>query len=201
MIRNNLFYFLATIAPFTTVAFTSKPYSRPSFTLSAEKKKVFIDGEAGTTGLQVRDRLAGRDDIEIISIPDELRKDEAERKKYINEADAVILCLPDAASIEAASWVESDNDRTVLIDASTAFRVDDSWTYGFPGTFHSFILVPDITNRIPNLTNSMVQNFHRIKKVPYRKVKEFPIQVATQQDSLGLLDLLLMLESFLQAHL
>lgn len=70
--------------------------------------------------------------MEIISIPDELRKDDATRKKLINEADAVILCLPDAASKEAASWVEADNDRTVLIDASTAFRVDDSWDYGFP---------------------------------------------------------------------
>jgi N-acetyl-gamma-glutamyl-phosphate reductase len=98
-----------------------------------DMKKVFIDGEAGTTGLQVRDRLSGRDDIEIISPPSELRKDEDTRKKFINEADAVILCLPDAASIEAASWVEEDNDRTVLIDASTAFRVDDTWTYGFPG--------------------------------------------------------------------
>jgi N-acetyl-gamma-glutamyl-phosphate reductase len=97
------------------------------------KKKVFIDGEAGTTGIQVRDRLAKRDDLEIMSIPDDLRKDEATRKKYINEADAVILCLPDDASIMATSWVEPDNERTVLIDASTAFRVDDTWTYGFPG--------------------------------------------------------------------
>jgi len=105
---------------------------RPSDILSAEKKKIFIDGESGTTGLQVRDRLATRDDLEVISIPDNLRKDQSERKKYINDADAVILCLPDAASIEAASWVEPDNDRTVLIDASTAFRVDDTWTYGFP---------------------------------------------------------------------
>jgi N-acetyl-gamma-glutamyl-phosphate reductase len=105
---------------------------QPSFALSA-KKKVFIDGEAGTTGLQVRERLEKRDDLEILSIPDDLRKDDAERKKYVNEADAVILCLPDDASIEAASWVEPDNDRTVLIDASTAFRVDDAWTYGFPG--------------------------------------------------------------------
>jgi len=96
-------------------------------------KKVFIDGEAGTTGLQVRDRLSKRDDIEIISPPSDLRKDAETRKKFINEADAVILCLPDDASIEAASWVEADNDRTVLIDASTAFRVDDTWTYGFPG--------------------------------------------------------------------
>jgi N-acetyl-gamma-glutamyl-phosphate reductase len=107
---------------------------RPAFALF-DKKKVFIDGEAGTTGIQVRDRLSARDDLEIISIPDALRKDEAERKKYINMADAVILCLPDAASIEAASWVEPDNDRTVLIDASTAFRVDENWVYGFPGEY------------------------------------------------------------------
>lgn len=120
-------------------------------------KKIFIDGEAGTTGLQVRSRIEARNDLDIISAPDELRKDEATRKKLINEADAVILCkfnsglrastctcrslvsfvffsgLPDAASIEASSWVEPDNDRTVLIDASTAFRVDPDWTYGFPG--------------------------------------------------------------------
>lgn len=95
-------------------------------------KKVFIDGEVGTTGLQVRERLSKRDDIEIISPPSDLRKDEDTRKKFINEADVVILCLPDAASVEAASWVEPDNHRTVLIDASTSFRVDDAWTYGFP---------------------------------------------------------------------
>ena len=94
------------------------------------KKKIFIDGEAGTTGLQVRDRLADRDDLEIISIADELRKDVEERKRLINEADCVILCLPDDASKEAASMVENEN--TVVIDASTAFRVDDEWTYGFP---------------------------------------------------------------------
>jgi len=96
------------------------------------KKQVFIDGEVGTTGLQVRDRLSKRDDLEIISPPSDLRKDALTRKKFINQADAVILCLPDAASIEAASWVEPDNDRTVLIDASTAFRTDPDWTYGFP---------------------------------------------------------------------
>ena len=98
-------------------------------------KKVFIDGEAGTTGLQVRDRLGARDDIEIISPPSDLRKDFETRKKFINEADAVILCLPDDASREAATMVDADNDRTVLIDASTAFRVADDWTYGFPGEF------------------------------------------------------------------
>ena len=96
------------------------------------KKTVFIDGSEGTTGLQVRERLANRDDIEILKAPSELRKDEATRREYINKADAVILCLPDAASIEAVSLVNEDNDHTVLIDASTAFRCDDEWTYGFP---------------------------------------------------------------------
>jgi N-acetyl-gamma-glutamyl-phosphate reductase len=113
-------------------AFSPTLTSRPSFALQA-KKKVFIDGEAGTTGIQVRSRLEAREDLEIISAPDDLRKDEATRKALINEADAVILCLPDAASKEAASWVTADNDRTVLIDASTAFRTDDAWDYGFAG--------------------------------------------------------------------
>jgi len=99
----------------------------------AAKKKIFIDGEAGTTGLQVFQRLSSREDLEIISPPEKLRKDADTRKNFINEADAVILCLPDAASIEAASFVEPDNDRTVLIDASTAFRIADDWDYGFPG--------------------------------------------------------------------
>lgn len=96
------------------------------------KYKVFIDGEAGTTGLQVRGRIEARDDLEIISPPSDLRKDLDTRKRFINEADVVILCLPDAASIEAAGLVDSDNDRTVIIDASTAYRVDDDWAYGFP---------------------------------------------------------------------
>lgn len=110
----------------------SGPSAATRFNTALNKFKVFIDGEAGTTGIQVRGRIEARDDLEILSAPDELRKDEDTRKKLINEADAVILCLPDAASIEAASWVEPDNDRTVLIDASTAFRVADDWDYGFP---------------------------------------------------------------------
>ncbi|KAL3781691.1 hypothetical protein ACHAW5_011061 [Stephanodiscus triporus] len=114
----------------SSVSSVSPPSSRSSALEAAAKKKIFIDGEAGTTGLQVRDRLADRDDLEIISIADELRKDVGERKRLINEADCVILCLPDDASREAASMVE--NDRTVVIDASTAYRVDDDWTYGFP---------------------------------------------------------------------
>jgi N-acetyl-gamma-glutamyl-phosphate reductase len=105
----------------------------PIMTSLFSKFKVFIDGEAGTTGIQVRGRLETREDLEIISPPHELRKDEDTRKKLINEADVVILCLPDDASIEAASWVEEGNDRTVIIDASTAYRVDPTWDYGFPG--------------------------------------------------------------------
>jgi len=93
---------------------------------------VFIDGEVGTTGLQVRDRLSQRGDVELISLPEADRKDTAARKKAINEADAVILCLPDDAAIEAAALVDAANDRTVLIDASTAFRTDPNWDYGFP---------------------------------------------------------------------
>lgn len=96
----------------------------------AAKKKIFIDGEAGTTGLQVRDRISKREDLELLSIAEDLRKDVDERKRLINLADCVILCLPDEASKQAASMVE--NDRTVVIDASTAFRVDDDWAYGFP---------------------------------------------------------------------
>jgi N-acetyl-gamma-glutamyl-phosphate reductase len=120
--------------PFTS-GFAPTP-TTTSLTSSAlfAKFKVFIDGEAGTTGLQVRQRIEARDDLEIISPPSDKRKDEGTRKQFINEADAVILCLPDAASIEAAGFVEPDNDRTVIIDASTAFRVDDDWVYGFPGT-------------------------------------------------------------------
>ncbi len=117
------------VSAFSTTSINSRLQSLSSTQLY-DKKKIFIDGEAGTTGLQVRDRLADRDDLEIISIADELRKDVNERKRLINEADCVILCLPDEASKEAASMVENDN--TVVIDASTAFRVDDDWTYGFP---------------------------------------------------------------------
>ena len=93
-------------------------------------KKVFIDGEAGTTGLQVRDRLAGRDDIEIISLTGDDRKDPAKRAEFLNAADAAILCLPDDAAIEAVAMC-TDPD-TVIIDASTAHRVAEGWAYGFP---------------------------------------------------------------------
>ena len=93
-------------------------------------KKVFIDGKAGTTGLRIEERLAGRDDICIITLPDELRKDAAAKKKVMNEADIVFLCLPDDAARESVSLIESES--TVVIDASTAHRTDPAWAYGFP---------------------------------------------------------------------
>ncbi len=91
--------------------------------------RIFIDGEAGTTGLQIRDRLAGRRDLELLSIAPDKRKDQAERKRLLNAADVAILCLPDDAAKESVSLIE--NDTTKVIDASTAHRVADGWTYGF----------------------------------------------------------------------
>jgi N-acetyl-gamma-glutamyl-phosphate reductase len=91
--------------------------------------KIFIDGEAGTTGLQIRERLAGRRDLEVMSIAPEKRKDLEERKRLLNAADVAILCLPDDAARESVSLI--DNDTTRVIDASTAFRVDPDWVYGF----------------------------------------------------------------------
>jgi N-acetyl-gamma-glutamyl-phosphate reductase len=90
---------------------------------------IFIDGAAGTTGLEIRERLAGRDDFTLIALDDARRKDEAARREALNDADFVILCLPDAAAREAVMLV--DNPRTRIIDASTAHRVADGWTYGF----------------------------------------------------------------------
>lgn len=94
------------------------------------KKKVFIDGSEGTTGLRIHERLAGRDDIEILKIDSEKRKDPDEIKKFINGSDITFLCLPDAAATEAVTYVE--NDDTVIIDASTAHRTLPGWAYGFP---------------------------------------------------------------------
>lgn len=91
--------------------------------------KIFIDGEAGTTGLQIRERLAGRRDLAVLSIAQDKRKDQDERKRLLNEADVAILCLPDDAAKESVSLL--DNDTTRVIDASTAYRVDPDWAYGF----------------------------------------------------------------------
>src|SRR6478609_1282122 len=91
--------------------------------------KIFIDGEAGTTGLQIRERLAERRDLEIISIAQDKRKDQDERKRLLNLADVAILCLPDDAAKESVSLIE--NDTTKVIDASTAHRIAEGWAYGF----------------------------------------------------------------------
>jgi N-acetyl-gamma-glutamyl-phosphate reductase len=91
--------------------------------------KVFIDGEAGTTGLQIRERLAGRRDLELLSIVPDKRKDQEERKRLLNAADIAILCLPDDAARESVALIE--NDTTRVIDASTAYRVAEGWAYGF----------------------------------------------------------------------
>jgi len=93
------------------------------------KPKIFIDGEHGTTGLQIRTRLAGRDDIEIISVPVERRRETAARAEFLNKADIAILCLPDDAAKESVALIE--NKTTRVIDASTAHRVADGWAYGF----------------------------------------------------------------------
>ena len=92
--------------------------------------KAYIDGQEGTTGLRIHERLSARDDIELIEIDPALRKDAAERKKLLNAADVCFLCLPDAAAKEAAAMM--DNEHTILIDASTAHRTDADWAYGLP---------------------------------------------------------------------
>lgn len=91
--------------------------------------KVFIDGREGTTGLRIHERLSAREDITLLTISDALRKDMAERKRLLNEADVAFLCLPDQAAIEAVSLVENPN--TIVIDASTAHRTLPDWAYGF----------------------------------------------------------------------
>ncbi len=92
--------------------------------------KVFIDGSQGTTGLKIFDLLSKRNDIELITLSEELRKDASARKKALNSADIAFLCLPDDAAKEAVSMIENDN--TVVIDTSTAHRTDEGWAYGFP---------------------------------------------------------------------
>ncbi|MES2989005.1 MAG: N-acetyl-gamma-glutamyl-phosphate reductase [Pseudomonadota bacterium] len=92
--------------------------------------KVFIDGAVGTTGLEIRERLAGRSEIELILLDENTRKNSKKRKEALNTADFVILCLPDDASREAVEMIE--NTTTRVIDASSAHRVADGWTYGFP---------------------------------------------------------------------
>ena len=91
---------------------------------------VFIDGAAGTTGLEIRERLEGRDGLSLVLLDEARRKDREARREALNDADFVILCLPDDAAREAVALI--DNPRTRVIDASSAHRVADGWTYGFP---------------------------------------------------------------------
>ncbi|NTZ42213.1 N-acetyl-gamma-glutamyl-phosphate reductase [Altererythrobacter sp. SALINAS58] len=92
--------------------------------------RIFIDGAAGTTGLEIHQRLSGREDVELHRLPDELRKDGDARRDALNTCDIAILCLPDDAAREAVGMIDSDSTR--VIDASSAHRVADGWTYGFP---------------------------------------------------------------------
>lgn len=92
--------------------------------------KVYIDGQEGTTGLKILERFEGRNDIELLKIDEDKRKDINERKKFINASDFTFLCLPDKAAVEAVSLVENDHVR--IIDASTAHRTNPDWAYGFP---------------------------------------------------------------------
>ena len=92
--------------------------------------RVFIDGSAGTTGLRIRERLAGRFDLELVVLPEELRKDPSARRDALNSCDVAFLCLPDAAAVESVSLVE--NPEVVVIDTSTAHRTAEGWEYGFP---------------------------------------------------------------------
>ena len=91
--------------------------------------KIFIDGSAGTTGLRIRERLEQRPELELLTLPEELRKDVKAREEIINEADIAFFCLPDAAAVESAALVHGN---TAVIDTSTAHRTAAGWTYGFP---------------------------------------------------------------------
>ena len=108
--------------------------------------KVFIDGKEGTTGLKIFERFEGRNDIELLKIDEDKRKDTAERQRLINESDFTFLCLPDAAAIESAELCT--NPKTRLIDASTAHRTNDAWAYGFPELSPDFRKKIEGSNRV-----------------------------------------------------
>lgn len=96
--------------------------------------KIYVDGNSGTTGLKIHERLTGRADVELLTLPEELRKDPSAKKEVYAAADAVFFCLPDAASREAAALVEElpERSRPRILDTSTAHRTDSGWVYGFP---------------------------------------------------------------------
>lgn len=112
---------------------------------------VFVDGQAGTTGLRLQDYLSARDDVTLLTIPPEHRKSPEARAEYLNAADVAFLCLPDAASREAA---EMTGPQTCLIDASTAFRTQDDWVYGLPE------LMPEQRERLKTTSRIAVPGCH-----------------------------------------
>jgi N-acetyl-gamma-glutamyl-phosphate reductase len=114
----------------TMAAQGAKTKPKANSKTGAKAAKVFIDGDVGTTGLQIRKRLEGRADIELLRLPEQARKDPAARAEMLNSADLAVLCLPDDAAREAAAMVENPGVR--LIDASTAHRVHPDWVYGLP---------------------------------------------------------------------
>ncbi len=115
-------------------------------------KKVFIDGKAGTTGLRIYERLEAREDIELLTLSDDERKDPVLRKKMLNAADIAFLCLPDDAAREAVAMVE--NDTTVIIDTSTAHRTLEGWCYAFPE------LSGELANKLPTAKRIAVPGCH-----------------------------------------
>jgi N-acetyl-gamma-glutamyl-phosphate reductase len=110
--------------------------------------KIYIDGQAGTTALRIREWLAGRDDLQVLTLAEELRKDTAARKQAIHDAALVILCLPDEAAKTTAEWLSDSSVR--ILDASTAHRVADGWVYGLPelapSQRESIAAAPRVTN-------------------------------------------------------
>lgn len=115
-------------------------------------KKIYIDGQAGTTGLRIRERLAERGDVAVLTLPEDKRKDTVARREMLNTADIVFLCLPDATSIEAVSMIE--NPAVRVLDTSTAHRTNPAWAYGFPE------LGVDFYEKIRNSTRIAVPGCH-----------------------------------------
>ena len=111
-----------------------------------DKTKIFIDGKEGTTGLRIFDRLRNREDIELITLPEEVRKDVSARKEALNACDIAFLCLPDAAAKESVSLIE--NPAVKVIDTSTAHRTNPDWAYGFPELSEDHLEKIKASNRV-----------------------------------------------------